>query len=537
MCSTRKSVHTHLPKEGRTKLLNRGRWWALAVLDLCLLAITIDNTIMNVALPTLVRELHATGTELQWIVDAYVLFWAGLLLTAGTLGDRIGRRRVLLIGLGMLGVGAVASSFASSASELIATRALMGAAAAFIMPATLSILTNLFDEHERPKAIATWSAVSGVGMVLGPITGGWLLDNFAWSSIFLANLPIVAIGAIGTLALVPESRDAHPDAADPIGAGLSIAGLMALVYGIIEAPNAGWTSPETLVRIGAGLAVLVVFLVWEIRSRAPMLDVRLFLRPRFGPPALAISAGFFAIAGGTFMLTQYLQFVRGMRPLEAGVALLPVAIGVVVGTALASRLLRPLGTKIVMGTAMAVMAVGLLLASRLGADSPYEALAACLLLISIGLGLGSMPGTDSIMGAVPKDRAGVGSATNDTTREIGCALGVAVLGSVLSSGYRDAIGDQLAGLGPTLNETVRDSIGAATGVAHSLPGAAGAEVARIANDAFIGGMSGAMVIAAIVVAAASAVLFAWLPARAPGYEPRAEADAGSAGAQAAGAAD
>jgi Na+/melibiose symporter-like transporter len=268
-----------------------------------------------------------------------------------------------------------------------------------------------------------------------------------------------------------------------------------------------------------------------------MLDLRLFLRPRFGPPALAISAGFFAIAGGTFMLTQYLQFVRGLRPLEAGVALLPVAIGVIIGTALASRLLRPLGTKIVMGSAMAVMAVGLLLASRLVADSPYAALAVCLLVISVGLGLGGMPGTDSIMGAVPKDRAGVGSATNDTTREIGCALGVAVLGSVLSSGYRDAIGNRLAALGPSLNGTVRDSIGSATVVAHSLPGAAGAEVTRIANDAFMSGMSEAMIIAAIVVAAASAVLFAWLPARALGYSPRAEANSGPADAQAAGAAD
>jgi EmrB/QacA subfamily drug resistance transporter len=514
-----------------------GRWWALAVLDLSLLAITIDNTIMNVALPTLAREFHATGSELQWIVDAYVLFWAGLLLTAGTLGDRFGRRRVLLIGLGMLGAGSIASSFATGAGQLIATRAVMGAAAAFIMPATLSMITNIFDEHERPKAIATWSAVSGVGMVLGPIAGGWLLDNFAWNSIFLANLPIAVVGIIGALTLVPESRDAHPDAADPIGAGLSIAGLMALVYGIIEGPNAGWGSTDTVVRIAAGLAVLAIFVVWELRSKAPMLDLRLFLRPRFGPPALAISAGFFAIAGGTFMLTQYLQFVRGMRPLEAGVALLPVAIGVVVGTALASRLLRPLGTKIVMGTAMVVMAAGLLLASRLVADSPYAALAGCLLLISIGLGLGGMPGTDSIMGAVPKHRAGVGSATNDTTREIGCALGVAVLGSVLSSGYRDAIGDRLAGLGPTLSETARDSIGEATAVAHSLPGAAGAEVARIANDAFMSGMSTAMVIAALVVAAAALVLFAWLPARAPGYESIAQASAGSAGAQTAGAAE
>lgn len=496
----------------------KSRWLALAVLDLALLAITIDNTIMNVALPTLAREFKATGSELQWIVDAYVLFWAGLLLTAGTLGDRIGRRRVLLIGLGMLGAGAIASSFATGAAQLIATRALMGAAAAFIMPATLSMITNIFDEHERPKAIATWSAVSGVGMVLGPIAGGWLLDNFSWNSIFLANLPIVAIGIVGTLALVPESRDAHPDKADPIGAGLSIVGLMALVYGIIEAPNVGWASVETLLRIGAGIGVLATFVGWELRSKAPMLDLRLFLRPRFGPPAFAISAGFFAIAGGTFMLTQYLQFVRGMRPLEAGVALLPVAIGVVVGTALASRLLRPLGTKLVMGSGMAIMAIGLLLASRMVADSPYAALAVCLLVISVGLGMASMPGTDSIMGAVPKARAGVGSATNDTTREIGCALGVAVLGSVLSSGYRDAIGGQFAALGPQLEATARDSIGAATIVARSLPADAGAHVARVANDAFMRGMSVAMVIAAVVVFAASAVLFAWLPARARSVE-------------------
>jgi EmrB/QacA subfamily drug resistance transporter len=515
----------------------RGRWGALAVLDLALLAITIDNTIMNVALPTLAREFHATGSELQWIADSYVLFWAGLLLTAGTLGDRFGRRRILILGLGMLGVGAVASSFATGAAQLIATRALMGAAAAFIMPATLSMITNIFDEHERPKAIATWSAVSGVGMVLGPIAGGWLLDNFAWNSIFLANLPIVVIGIAGAIALVPESRDAHPDKADPIGAGLSIAGLMALVYGIIEAPNAEWGSAETLVRIGAGAILLVIFVGWELRSKAPMLDLRLFLRPRFGPPAFAISAGFFAIAGGTFMLTQYLQFVRGMRPLEAGIALLPVAIGVVIGTVLASRLLRPLGTKLVMGSGMAIMALGLLLASRLVSDSPYAALAACLLVISVGLGMSSMPGTDSIMGAVPKARAGVGSATNDTTREIGCALGVAVLGSVLSSGFRDAIGSQFAGLGPQLEATARDSIGAATMVALSLPGDAGANVARIANGAFMSGMSAAMVIGALVVGLASAVLFAWLPARAAAHQKESENEATSTGPQPAGAAE
>ncbi len=493
---------------------SRTRWWALAVLDLALLAITIDNSIMNVALPTLAREFHASGSELQWIVDAYILLWAGLLLTAGTLGDRFGRRRVLLLGLAMLAGGAIASSLATNAAQLVLTRGVMGAAAAFIMPATLSMITNIFEEHERPKAIATWSAVSGVGMVIAPIVGGWLLDNFAWSSIFLANVPVAVVGIAGTLAIVPESRDERPERADPVGAVLSILGLIVLIYGIIEAPNAGWGSIETLGRIGAGLAVLVAFVAWELRSPAPMLDMRLFLRPRFGPPAAAISAGFFAIAGGTFMLTQYLQFVRGMRPFDAGVALLPVAIGVVIGTALASRLLARLGTKVVMGSAMAVMALGLLLASRLVADSPYWFLAVALLVVAAGLGMGMMPGTDSIMGAVPKARAGVGSATNDTTREIGCALGVAVLGSVLSSGYREAIGGQLAAFGPRVEAAARDSIGAATVLSHQLPGATGADVARIANDAFMSGMSTAMVIGAVVVGLASVVLFAWLPARA-----------------------
>jgi EmrB/QacA subfamily drug resistance transporter len=501
---------------------NKMRWWALAVLDLCLLAITIDNSIMNVALPTLARQFNASGSQLQWIVDSYVLLWAGLLLTAGTLGDRFGRRRILLSGLAMLATGAVASSAATSADQLIATRALMGAAAAFIMPATLSMITNIFDERERPKAIATWSAVSGVGMVVAPIVGGWLLDNFAWSSIFLANLPIVAIGALGVIALVPESRDSHPDKADPIGAVLSIAGLVLLVYGIVEAPDAGWGSGQTLVRLAFGAALLATFVAWELRSAAPMLDMRLFLRPRFGPPALAISAAFFALAGGTFMLTQYLQFVRGMRPFEAGVALLPVAIGVVVGTAAASRLLARYGTKLVMGSALAVMALGLAMSSRLVADSPYLFFAACVLVVALGLGMGMMPGTDSIMGAVPRERAGVGSATNDTTREIGCALGVAVLGSVLASGYREALGSQLAGLGPQVEAAARDSIGAASVVAHGLPPDAGSQLARVANDAFIGGMSTSMLIAALVVGLASLALFAWLPARAAGSAPEFE---------------
>lgn len=498
------------------------RWWALAIIDLCLLAITMDNTILNVALPTISRQLGATGSQLQWIVDAYIVVFAGLLLTAGTLGDRLGRKRLLLSGLSVFGVASMATVLVTTPDQLIAVRAVMGLGGALLMPATLSLITNMFSDAARPKAIATWAAVAGAGMVLGPIVGGALLEIFNWNAIFLANVPIVAIGIVGTLWLIPESRDESPSGIDPVGAILSIIGVATLVFGIIEAPGAGWGSTETIVRIGAGLGLTAAFGIWEVHQRAPMFDIRLFGRPGFGATSFAETVAHFALVGGTFALTQYLQFVWGQKPLQAGLSMLPIAFGVVVGSGVASRLLPRIGARYLISGGMAGISASLLIISRLSVDSPYLLFAAALIVMSLGMGLAMAPATDLIMGAVDKARAGVGSATNDTTRELGAALGVAVFGSIVSSGYRDGLEARLAdlpggiaGLPPAVGAAVRDSIGSASVAASQLPGETGKAVIDAARQAFVAGMSTSAIVGSVVVAIGAVIVLAWLPGRAP----------------------
>src|SRR4051794_5959072 len=288
------------------------RWWTLGVLCLSLLVVVVDNTIVNVALPTLVRELHATTTQLQWVVDAYTLALAGLLLTLGSLGDRVGRHRTLAGGLIVFGIGSVLAASSANAGQLIACRALMGMGAAAVMPATLSILTDVFrDPSERARAIALWSAIAGLGIAISPTAGGWLLEHFSWGSIFLVNVPIVVLALVAGRFVVPPSRNAHPGALDPVGAVLSIAGLVALVYAIIEAPNAGWLSAQTIGLAGAGIAVLIGWAWWEHRSDHPMVDLRIFRSARFSAASIAITLTFFALFGWLFLFTQQLQFVLG----------------------------------------------------------------------------------------------------------------------------------------------------------------------------------------------------------------------------------
>ena len=497
------------------------RWWALAVIDLCLLVVMLDNTILNVALPTISRQLGATGSQLQWMVDAYIVVFAGLLLTSGTIGDRIGRRKMLLSGLSVIAIASTATAFVSSAEQLIAMRALMGLGGALLMPATLSIIANLFDDTERPKAIATWAAVAGMGMVLGPIVGGALLEAFSWNAVFLFNVPVALVGIVGIGHLVPESRDAHPDKLDPVGSILSIVGLATLVFGIIEAPGAGWGSTETLIRIGAGVVVLVAFIGWELYTKTPMFDLRLFAKPAFGAASLAETVAHFALIGATFGLTQYLQFVWGRKPIEAGLAMLPIAVGIMVGSVVSSRLLSRIGPKFLLSGGMAALSVSLWLISRLAVDTPYPVFAAMLVVMSLGMGLAMTPATESIMGAVSKAKAGVGSATNDTTRELGSALGVAVLGSVLSSGYRDVVATRLAdmpgglsGLPAGIGSAVRDSLGSATVAAGQLGGGQGSVVLDAARQAFVSGMSSASEIGAVIVALGAVIVLFWLPGRA-----------------------
>src|SRR5919106_3511535 len=424
------------------------RWWTLVVLCLSLVIVVVGNTVLNIALPTLVRELEASNSALQWVVDAYALVFAGLLLTAGALGDRFGRKGALTAGLVIFGTASGASAFATSAGQLVALRAVMGLGAALIMPATLSILTNVFPAHERARAIAVWAGLAGAGAAFGPVASGFLLEHFWWGSVFLVNLPVVATALVAGRRLVPRSKDTAQPPLDPAGAVLSIAGLGALLYGIIEGPNHGWTDPVTLAWGLGGMAVLVVFGLWERRSPYPMLDLGFFRSPTFSSAAGAITLIFFAMFGTFFLFTQYLQLVLGYGTLEAGVRMLPMAFTMMVAAPSSARLVERFGSRRVVTIGLILVAAGLLLLSTVAVDTPYWRLVLNLMVLAAGMGLSMAPSTTGIMASLPLGKAGVGSAVNDTTRELGGALGVAVLGSLMASRYAATLGEAVGGLLP-----------------------------------------------------------------------------------------
>lgn len=505
--------------------LYRRRWQALAVLSLSLAVIGMDNTILNVALPTLVRELHASASQLQWMVDAYTLAFAGLLLTMGALGDRFGRKLVLDLGLLVFVAGSAASAWAGSAHVLIATRTAMGVGGAMIMPATLSIITDVFPRGpERDRAIGAWAGMAGLGIVLGPVIGGWLLANFWWGSVFLINVPVVATALLAGWALVPESKDPAATPLDPLGALLSVAGLVSLVYAIIEAPNHGWTDPLILWAFGAGGALLLAFAGWELRARHPMLQLGLFRNPRFSAASAAITLVFFALFGMVFVLQQQLQFVLGYTALEAGSRLLPVA-ALVVAAPLSARLVQRAGSKLVAACGLVIVATGLWLLSRVGVGDGYAPVGWALAVLGTGMGTTMAPATASIMGSLPPAKAGVGSAMNDTTRMVGGALGVAVLGSLLSSVYRDQIAPALGGLPGRAAAVARDSVGAALGMASRLPGGTGPRLAEAARAAFVHAMHDTALVAAGVALLGALIVLTFLPARDRQPEPGAAAAA------------
>jgi EmrB/QacA subfamily drug resistance transporter len=492
----------------------RRRWWALGVLCLSLMVLGMDNTILNVTLPTLARDLGVTASQLQWMVDAYILVFAGLLLTMGALGDRFGRKLALNVGLVVFVAASVASAFAGSPDVLIATRAAMGIGAALIMPSTLSIITNIFPPTERGRAIGVWAGVAGLGIVLGPIIGGWLLERFWWGSVFLVNLPVVALAIGAGWPLVPESRDPNATPLDPIGATLSIAALVMLVYGIIQAPEDGWTDPLILGAFGVAAVLAVAFLWWERRAEHPMLPMELFGNPRFSAASGAIAMVFFALFGSVFLLTQHLQFVLGYTPLQAGVRILPVAM-LVVAAPLAARLTERIGAKLVVAAGLLTVAGALWLLSTVQVTDGYGLAAAALALLGTGMGFTMAPATESIMGSLPLAKAGVGSAMNDTTRQVGGALGVAVLGSILASSYAAAIQPELGDAPPQIAHTAGDSIGAAATVAAQL-GPHGQGLLEAARSAFIQGMGDALQVGAGVAALAALLVLLFLPARATG---------------------
>jgi EmrB/QacA subfamily drug resistance transporter len=496
------------------ELVYRRRWWILLTLCLSLVIITLDNTILNVALPTLVRDLEATNSELQWIIDSYTLVFAGLLLTAGSLGDRFGRKGALQVGLVVFAVGSGVSALATSPDQLIATRALMGVGGAFIMPATLSILTNVFPAEERGRAIGIWAGVSGLGVAIGPLLGGFLVEQFGWQEIFTVNLPIAALALGAGAFLVPTSKDPTAPRLDVLGALLSIAGLVALVFALIEAPVKGWNDPMILGAFALAAALLAAFAWWELRIDHPMLDVGFFRNPRFTAASAAVTLVFFAMFGYSFLLTQYFQFVLGYGAAEAGVRMLPLALTLMVVAPLSSRIVERAGTKAVVTTGLTLVTLSLLSQTALTAGSSYWDVVWRMMLLALGMGLTMAPATESIMGSLPLAKAGVGSAVNDTTRQVGGALGVAIIGSVLSSIYGDRVVETFTGRLPeSAVEAARGSLGGALAIADAA-GSAGEPLAVAARGAFVDAMHGGAVVAAVAAGLGALVTLLFLPARA-----------------------
>ena len=489
---------------------------ALAVICLSAFVVSVDATIVNVALPTLSRELDADTAQLQWIIDAYTLVMAGLMLSAGSLSDRYGRRGFLSAGLALFAITSAVAAQVDTAEALIWGRAAMGVGAAVIFPATLALITNIFtDPVPRAKAIGLWAAMVGVGVAAGPITGGWLLENFWWGAIFLVNVPIAVVAIVGGWLFVPTSRDPAAPPVDVGGLVLSAIGVTALVYTIIEAPNVGWTSGHTIAGFAVAAVVLSAFALWELRTPHPMLDVSVFANRRFSGGSLAITAGFLTLFGFIFVITQYFQFIKAYSAFETGVRLLPVAVSIAVGSVVGPRIVERIGTTAVVAGGLAIFAAGLGWASTVDAGTPYLEIAMQMLLLGGGLGLTMAPATEAIMGSLSADKAGVGSGVNDTTRELGGTLGVAIVGSVFASIYSGRLGSDsvIKALPAEVRSTMERSIAAAHEVIGQLPAGIGG-VRDAVDNAFLDGLQVGSLVCAAIALGAAVVVAVLLPARA-----------------------
>src|SRR6202166_2127833 len=450
----------------------RSKPMILVALLLAAFLVNLDTTLVNVALPSLVRELHATTTQLQWVVDSFNLVFAALLLTFGSLSDRFGRKGMLMAGLAVVGTASLIGGFTTAPAQLIAARSVMGLGAAMAFPATLSLISNVFTERrERARAIGLWGAIGGVAIAMGPIVGGWLLEHFSWASIFIAMAPVAAAAAILVALVVPASRDPEAAAPDIPGLALSSATMALLVFTIIEAPAYGWTAVRSLAGFAASAVLLTAFIIRERNAAHPMLDVRLFANLRFSAASGAVTVSFFTLFGFIFLVTQYFQFVRGYGPLSTGVHLLPVALSVAAGSVAGTQLAVKAGTKLIVTTGLVAMAAFYLwVAATTSATTSYTIIAVQMVVYGLGMGLTSAPATESIMGAISRRKAGVGSAVNDSTRLLGGTLGVAVIGSIYASAYASR-----------LTATIPASVpGPVAAIAHQSVGAAYAAAAKIA---------------------------------------------------------
>ncbi len=494
------------------------RWKTLGVLSLSLVIIGLDNTILNVALPTLQHEFNASPSKLQWMVDSYLLVFAGLLLVFGTLGDRFGRKRALQAGITIFGLASLGALVADSANQVIAVRAAMGVGAALIMPATLSIIANLFTGKERGKAIAIWSALAAVGIGLGPLTGGLLLQWFDWSSVFMVNVPFAVAALLLGIRYVPESRDPNPGSFDLPGAALSTAGFSLLVYAIIEAPGQGWTSALILGLLAMSLALLGAFLWWERRVEEPMLNLGFFRSASFSVGTGAVSVAFFALLGAIFALTQYLQFVHGYSAIEAGAIMSPIALGLMMGAGSSSKATERLGVARVVAAGLAGLATMLALTTLWEPKTGTLTLGLWFFGLALAMGWVMAPATNAVVGAVPAAKTGVASATNTVARMVSGALGVAVIGSLINSLYSKDLDGTLGALPAQAQAGAEDSVGAANAIAAQLPPDPAANLLATTGDAFTQAMGTGLLVAAALTAATAVIVLRYLPAREPGVE-------------------
>jgi EmrB/QacA subfamily drug resistance transporter len=501
------------------EVVHRRRWGILTVLLFSLLVVVLDNSILNVAMKTIAAPaptgLGATQSQLEWAINSYTLVFAGLLFTAGLLGDRLGRKKTLLAGMVVFGAGSVLSAFSGSSGQLIAFRAVMGLGGAFVLPATLAIIMNVFERDEQPKAIGIWSGAVGLAIAIGPITGGLLLQHFWWGSVFLVNVPIVAVALVAMIAIVPDSRDPRPGRLDPVGVLLSIAGLVLLVYGIIKGGQlADFTTPQVWGTVLGGLAVLVAFVAYEKRSDHPAIDMSYFRNPRFSAAVSTIALVFFALMGVTFFVVFYTQSVRGYSALQSGLLLLPLAAAQMIFAPRARLVVDRFGVRAVCGGGMALVAVCFVGFLLLRVDTPIWVLEVLFFLQGTAMAHVMTPATVSIMQSLPREKAGSGSAVNNTFRQVGGALGVAVLGSVLSTVYRNGIEGRLTLLPPAARHAAGESIEGTLGVVAQAGPAARALIGP-ADDAFIHAMHVTALASASVALVGMVVVLVFLPGRQP----------------------
>jgi len=494
----------------------RRRWWILVVIAISVLIIVIDATIVNVALPTLQRELNTTGSELQWIINAYIMVFGALMLTTGALGDRLGRKYMLQAGIIIFGGASLGAAYVSSGTQLIIWRVIMGIGGAMILPATLAIITNVFPREERGRAIGAWAGMNAIGVALGPIIGGLLIEHFDWNSIFLINIPIAAIALIGGFFLIPNSRDPNPKRPDYPGTVLSSAALAGLVFGLVQGSRWGWTNAGVIGALVGAVALIALFILWERHSDHPMLEIGFFRSARFSMGTGAVALMAFGQVGITFGLTLYMQFVNGYTALETGLRFVPLALGIFMGAGSADRAVARLGTKRVMFLGFIVNAILLVLASFWQTDTAYWQLGLIFFGIGFALGYVAAPATDAVMGALPEARAGVGSAMNTVGRLVAGSIGVAVIGSILGTVYTASFEkaiNTVAGLPAQIIEVASDSVGAAVIVAQQLPGGAGEALAQIAKTSFMDGWQLMALISCAISIIAALFTLKFMPAQ------------------------